>query len=711
MLNTSQTLGFGIRQLKARIDIIASGNVSDTIANDHVTNLVKKEQLPQLCHQLRNFQRSRRIAKSLHFPQIRERQSDIQEAHRSTFEWIFDKSTVTNFAEWLQSGSGIYWVTGKAGSGKSTLMKFLTRHDQTGSLLGIWSKGKPRLVAGHFFWSAGTQIQKSHEGLLRTILFDIIVGYPPLAQTICPTRWNEQPMDALEPWTRQELLECFRRLASTINLPVNLCIFVDGLDEYKGDHIQLIESLKLVSQSSHIKICASSRPWVEFADAFGGTPMHLHIHQLTKMDIQTFVRDNLSGSSRFQRLQLSDSESANNLVLEITTRASGVFLWVYLVVRSLLRGLTNEDDMSDLYSRLRELPFELEGFFERILESIEPVYKIRTARILKLVTLANSPLPLLSFFFLDLEDGRGSPQSSISFEHWPVVDQHGAELMRIKKRQLIAQCKDLLHISVSPEEPLLLSEKVGPLHRTVIDYLKVDHVDRELSRFAGNSFEPWQALFNANIGQLLSLLGRSRLVHLQPYLRDWFENVLDYELQIEAHMGRAETSALNDLERCLAEEFRKYPYSLQDGMREVLHWPKDCRCFLELAIQRGLNIYATEKIEACSEAELAVVADCSLGGHPCVGWHSNTISDPNMAVLKYILASGIAPSAGAMIQNHPAFSGPRRRGHGEDKGEEQAAEKQDDRHESAIPDASASQNQDQNKRYSVLAIFSRLFHG
>lgn len=30
-----------------------------------------------------------------------------------------------SIAEWLESGSGVYWISGKAGSGKSTLMKHL----------------------------------------------------------------------------------------------------------------------------------------------------------------------------------------------------------------------------------------------------------------------------------------------------------------------------------------------------------------------------------------------------------------------------------------------------------------------------------------------------------------------------------------------------------------------------------------------------------
>jgi hypothetical protein len=50
---------------------------------------------------------------------------EILPAHKSTFEWVFrspeTKAPWSNFAKWLETGSGIYWMNGKAGPGKSTL--------------------------------------------------------------------------------------------------------------------------------------------------------------------------------------------------------------------------------------------------------------------------------------------------------------------------------------------------------------------------------------------------------------------------------------------------------------------------------------------------------------------------------------------------------------------------------------------------------------
>ena len=64
--------------------------------------------------------------RSLSFLEMQNRYSTIVEPHERTFRWIFEKSEKyafpwSNFVDWLQHGNGVYWVNGKAGSGKSTL--------------------------------------------------------------------------------------------------------------------------------------------------------------------------------------------------------------------------------------------------------------------------------------------------------------------------------------------------------------------------------------------------------------------------------------------------------------------------------------------------------------------------------------------------------------------------------------------------------------
>ena len=59
----------------------------------------------------------------------------VAQAYENTFQWIWEDRTLSeepwsNFVEWLESDSRLYWITGKAGSGKSTLMKFICQDEE-----------------------------------------------------------------------------------------------------------------------------------------------------------------------------------------------------------------------------------------------------------------------------------------------------------------------------------------------------------------------------------------------------------------------------------------------------------------------------------------------------------------------------------------------------------------------------------------------------
>ena len=80
----------------------------------------------------KEYSAEQRILAFLHFDTMDDRRIAIQRAHKKTFSWIFEENPSTsasqphaNFVEWLKSDDNLYWVSGKPGSGKSTLMKYL----------------------------------------------------------------------------------------------------------------------------------------------------------------------------------------------------------------------------------------------------------------------------------------------------------------------------------------------------------------------------------------------------------------------------------------------------------------------------------------------------------------------------------------------------------------------------------------------------------
>ncbi len=167
---------------------------------------------------------TKRILDALHFRSINERRSTISKAHRRTFRWIYrDKISRTSswddFPKWLTAGRGCYWINGKAGSGKSTLMKYILENQRTTDALEKWSGSADLVVATFFFWYAGTPLQKSQVGLLRALLLDVLNRRPDLVPVLFPGLYrsliSEQASGSID-LTYKELRSAFLTLCSSI---------------------------------------------------------------------------------------------------------------------------------------------------------------------------------------------------------------------------------------------------------------------------------------------------------------------------------------------------------------------------------------------------------------------------------------------------------------------------------------------------------------
>ncbi|KAL1840419.1 hypothetical protein VTJ49DRAFT_493 [Mycothermus thermophilus] len=249
----------------------------------------------------RNYIVEHAIVESLDYESKSYRYESIPDAHKETFNWVLSQipknSTIEHpecsLLDWLWTGDGLYWVSGKPGSGKSTLMKFVADHHITREALGAWAGHNTCMVASYYFWIAGTHLQKTIEGLLRSLLFDIFAQHPRLIPIAAPDLWESMT----RPWAVQNMSNALERLASHDNDAVRFCLFIDGLDEYDGDHRQIVRMLKHLSQHPNFKLCVSSRPWNVFEDGLGLDPKKkLYTHELTRNDIQKYIASTLGES-------------------------------------------------------------------------------------------------------------------------------------------------------------------------------------------------------------------------------------------------------------------------------------------------------------------------------------------------------------------------------------------------------------------------------
>ena len=458
------------------------------------------------------------ILGSLRYPTMMERYEEITEAHRETFEWIFrnpdGEKPWSDFSQWLRSQNGIYWINGKAASGKSCLMRYIFDDARTKGLLQEWSSHNEVTLAGFFFWNSGATEQRSHKGLLRSLLYQLLDQQRKLIPTLFPGLWEKvylEPakyasspgdfrrngnLSAYESWSLSKLSKTFKSLMD-LSSSTRICLFIDGLDEYDGDCAEMIRLFNDVANLPNAKICISSRPWIIFEDAFRASPS-LRLQDLTYDDMKLFVSSTLELHPKWVQLTKENPTQARDLVEEIMSKANGVFLWIRLVVRSLTDGMTNHDDLSDLQKRLRLLPTDLERLYCHMLSRIDPPFYLEQAsKIFQLVRIARESETLSKLE----EQLRPKPltvlQLSLAYEEsiqdctkWDGLTIEPLQLVRRSQSmadRLKTRCVGLLELGEPVKEPAMEDfsswasfpmKSVTYMHRTVRDFLEREEIWR-----------------------------------------------------------------------------------------------------------------------------------------------------------------------------------------------------------------------------------------
>ncbi|KAI0156101.1 hypothetical protein BJ166DRAFT_500102 [Pestalotiopsis sp. NC0098] len=433
------------------------------------------------------------IIRTLKFRGDTHRSEAIPAAYEKTFEWIFAKSPASahdkplwpDFIEWAESSSQeVYWITGKPGAGKSTLMKHLATHPNTSAALGSWANPRPLLLAWFYFWNSGTSLQKSEIGMFRTLLWQCLSGMPTIAPMICPRRWalykvfGLQAFDAAPEWTWPEIMESFALMLPLIGDQFNLALFIDGLDEFAGTHEKLIRFVELFRAQPGAKICVSSRPWNVFLDSFSCSPS-LRMEDLTENDIQRFVEGKLILKKGFRELEQIHPQDARKLVTDLVTKAQGVFLWVSVVVNTLCEGLTEGDKLSDLQAELERLPSDLEQLYSSIWIGVKPKYKSHSSQLFQILECSTQPLDALTLW---LADDDKALQRDIN----RMTDDQQSYAKRTMKRRLNSRTRGLLEVTRDGQ--------VDYLHRSVRDW--TSEMWREIQS-AAPDFDPHLPILKA----------------------------------------------------------------------------------------------------------------------------------------------------------------------------------------------------------------------
>ncbi|KAK0652739.1 hypothetical protein B0T16DRAFT_347197, partial [Cercophora newfieldiana] len=437
------------------------------------------------------------ILSSLKFHGMDDRSAMVPAAYSETFKWIFDEgSRGCGFTTWLQTKkSDVFWITGKPGSGKSTLMKYITAVSgvKLDSHLATWAGGQPPLWGGYYFWDAGNNpLQKSEEGMMRTLLHQCLQKRPDLLPIVTGRRYAwysafgnhffEAPT-----WDHLELRDTLLRLAAESGKSFRLALFVDGLDEFSGDRPSLISAIKALNAANEIKVCVSSRPWTEFADALGQSPS-LAMQTLTQADILAFIRNQLEACPGFLERKATSPKAAERLVREIAQGADGVFLWVSIVVRCSVGLLTAGKTMPEVLSFVLSLTPDMSELYAKIWSTVEPEWMDTSSRLFQL-KIATMGIVRLDARLLWLSEEGSLPNELDSHHMRGGGSRLGGRVLPILRRKLDMHTRGILEVSPSGSIELL--------HRSAKDWLLQSSVWGTILSKTPPEYDPYLALLKA----------------------------------------------------------------------------------------------------------------------------------------------------------------------------------------------------------------------
>jgi hypothetical protein len=352
------------------LDLVLDRNTRRIL--DHIDEIRKKQIETESQKDIE--QRKSKILESLVHGNPFTRENDILNKHDGTFEWIFDEGpeTGSTFLSWLRSDGGIFWIQGKPGSGKSTLIKFLcTSTDRIDQSLQRPATAKAYVFYSFYFWLAdGAKLQNTERGLLCSLLCQFLdTSWTLDSSYLTDARLRQKKTQGN--WDFVELRSLVLLAADTLLTDCSVCVFVDALDECQPEDLARVLILIKQLSSRGVNVCVSSRPEQRIINKLEADATEiLKVDLYTKNDITRFVQD------EFEAVDLGvgtlSPQDLEHLADQIVGHADGVFLWATLMAKDVCKGIENGDDFCQLFDRTRQTSGDLDALYQNMLSRIGP---------------------------------------------------------------------------------------------------------------------------------------------------------------------------------------------------------------------------------------------------------------------------------------------------------------------------------------------------
>lgn len=274
-------------------------------------------------------------------------------------------------------------------------MKFIYRNRRTWELLHRFSTPAKQVLASFFFHDRGNVIQKSFEGLLRSILYQVFEALgETLAGLFKPLLEKRSPLlpEQAKRWTIHDLEDTMHLLFRQTYMDLEIFLLLDALDEYDGQPEFISGFLEdLLSTATcgrtRLKILFSSRSWDVFKYRFKSIPS-IQLEDYTKDDIEKYCLGTID--------QECDDVSnvLGRIIPEVIRRAEGVFLWVKLVLLELASEARQGVDSDGLSNTLNSIPSGLREYYTRTVQRVPKKFRRDAYVILSLVANSTEALTL-----------------------------------------------------------------------------------------------------------------------------------------------------------------------------------------------------------------------------------------------------------------------------------------------------------------------------
>jgi hypothetical protein len=419
-----------------------------------IENLINDEDAPALTRsylaerskqegQQLKKQQQKLLMNSLRFEQIDARHLTIKKAHVSTCRWLLRSP---QYLGWLKptavdGNHGFLWIKGKAGTGKSTLMKY--------ALFNARETMKDITIIAFFFNARGANLEKTTIGTYRSLLIQLLERFPTLQHVFDSLHLSTPIISKSHRWSAESLKTLLEQVILNLGGSSVFC-FIDALDECEEEQVRdMIAFFERISEQAllanvQFHVCFSSRhyPHVTIRN---GVELILEFQEGHDQDISTYLKD---------KLRIGDGKIAIEIQKLVQEKASGIFMWVVLVV-AILNKEYDSGRIHVLRRRLQEIPNDLYQLFRDILTR-DSHNKDELILCIQWILFAERPLTLKELYFAVLS---GTEPDALSV--W-VPDETTISTM---KRFLLDSSKGLAEITESE------TSTVQFIHESVKDFL------------------------------------------------------------------------------------------------------------------------------------------------------------------------------------------------------------------------------------------------